>query len=200
MSFAETDAAVGSKTALRTLLAHAVENQLPIHHVDIKNAFLYGKLGTGEVIQMRIPPGYERHSLLGKVCHLEKSLYGLKHAPRACKELLSKELRSAGLEEIEDGLWAHKSSPLQLFVYVDDLIVVREPGELLEHLQKRFVVTVTELTRVLGIDVVKATGKAGTYSLGLNQASYLDEVVKRFEDETGPSWRLKRLKPPFWTK
>ncbi|GJU08407.1 ribonuclease H-like domain-containing protein [Tanacetum coccineum] len=59
-----------------------VANVWPIHHLDVKNAFLHGHLT--ETIYMHQLPGFTDLAYPDYVCLLQKSLYGLKHASRAC--------------------------------------------------------------------------------------------------------------------
>ncbi|GJV50050.1 ribonuclease H-like domain-containing protein [Tanacetum coccineum] len=66
---------------IRTVLSLAVSRDWPIHHLDVKNAFLHGHLS--ETVYMHQPPGFVDHNKPNYVCHLQRSLYGLKEAPRA---------------------------------------------------------------------------------------------------------------------
>ena len=51
------------------------------HQLDIKNVFLHGDLH--KEVYMEQPPGFVAQEEIAKVCHLHKSLYGLKPSPRA---------------------------------------------------------------------------------------------------------------------
>jgi hypothetical protein len=75
----ETFAPVAHMTTIRTLLVVASVREWFISQLDVKNAFLNGELR--EDVYMCPPPGYS--ILEGMVCHLHRSLYGFKQAPRA---------------------------------------------------------------------------------------------------------------------
>jgi hypothetical protein len=66
-------------TIIHTFLDVASIWEWSISQHDVKNAFLNGELR--EYVYMRPPPRYSVPE--GMVCHLCRSLYGIKHAPRA---------------------------------------------------------------------------------------------------------------------
>ena len=65
---------------IQAILAMAAVKDYEIHQIDIKGAYLSGKLTSKESIFMKQPPGYAATSLEMKVCHLLKTLYGLKQS------------------------------------------------------------------------------------------------------------------------
>ena len=81
IDYNETFAPVIRYDSLRMYLARVAEDDLEMLQIDVRTAFLYGKLE--EEIFMKIPDGLD---VDGKsenvVCRLNKSLYGLKQAPR----------------------------------------------------------------------------------------------------------------------
>ncbi|GKC77307.1 ribonuclease H-like domain-containing protein [Tanacetum coccineum] len=66
---------------IRTVLSLAVTRDWPIHQLDVKNAFLHGQLS--ETVYMHQPPGFVDSAHPDYVCHLQRSLYGLKQAHQA---------------------------------------------------------------------------------------------------------------------
>jgi hypothetical protein len=100
----------------------------------VKNAFLHGVLK--EEVYMRQPPGYETR--LGHVCHLDKALYGLKHAPRAWYSRLSSKIQSLGLcaSKADISLFFYNKGGVIIFmlIYVDDIVVASSSEEAVDAL------------------------------------------------------------------
>jgi len=63
------------------VLALAAQEGWPVHHMDMKSAFLNGDLK--EEVYVRQPPGFAVAGEEDKVYRLRKALYGLRQAPRA---------------------------------------------------------------------------------------------------------------------
>ena len=82
INFDEIFAPVVKMTSIRTILSIAARMNLEIKHLDVKMAFLHGKLD--EDIYMQQPKGFVEKGKENLVCRLKKSLYGLKQAPRQC--------------------------------------------------------------------------------------------------------------------
>ncbi len=82
IDYGETFASVGRYESIRLLLAIAAAKGMNITQFDIKTAFLYGILK--EYILMTQPAGFEEGG--NKLCHLLKSIYGLKQGPQCWNE------------------------------------------------------------------------------------------------------------------
>jgi hypothetical protein len=123
-NYAETYAPTGCPTALQLLLATGFLHGLDIHHMDVKNAFLNGKLD--ETIYLCAPAGLTIPK--GKCLHLLKSIYGLKQAPRVWYHELSSFFSSAGFSpsDAEPCLFVldHPKWECWVHVYVDNMVIV----------------------------------------------------------------------------
>ncbi|GJT09278.1 retrovirus-related pol polyprotein from transposon TNT 1-94 [Tanacetum coccineum] len=81
IDYDETFAPVARMEAIRIFLAFATYMNFKVYQMDVKSAFLNGKLK--EEVYVKQPPGFESSEFLDYVYKLDKALYGLKQAPRA---------------------------------------------------------------------------------------------------------------------
>ncbi|GKA58604.1 retrovirus-related pol polyprotein from transposon TNT 1-94 [Tanacetum coccineum] len=70
--------------AIRLFLAYASFKDFVVYQMDIKSAFLYGKIE--EEVYVCQPPGFEDPDFPDRVYKVEKALYGLHQALRACQD------------------------------------------------------------------------------------------------------------------
>ena len=97
VDFNEVFAPVSKYATLRALLAVSAADDLEVHQLDIKTAFLNGILE--EEVYIEQPTGYQEGGP-GLGCHLHKALYGLKQAPRAWHTRLKRGADRDGLQAI----------------------------------------------------------------------------------------------------
>ena len=182
IDFEETFAPVVRFSAIRTLLAFAVNNNMIVHQMDVVTAFLNGELQ--EEIYMQQPPGYEVPGKENLVCKLKKSLYGLKQSPRCWNKSFQEFMRELGLKQssadpcvfIQD----ETESMTIVAVYVDDLIVMSTSPEKLDATKKalseRFKMKdMGPLHYCLGVSVVQNAG-----GIWLHQKQYILSMLLRF--------------------
>lgn len=110
---------------MRLLLAHAACEGWAVHHMDVKSAFLNGKLL--EEVYVVQPPGFVIDGQEHKVLRLDKALYGLRQAPRAWYSKLDASLLTLGFHRSssEHAVYMRGTGMDRLVVgvYVDDLII-----------------------------------------------------------------------------
>jgi hypothetical protein len=123
-NYAETYAPTGCPMALQLLLAMGLLHGLDIHQMDIKNAFLNGRLD--KTIYLRAPASLTIPK--GKCLHLLKSIYGLKQAPHVWYHELSSFFSSAGFSPSDADpclfILDHPEWECWVHVYVNDMVIV----------------------------------------------------------------------------
>ncbi|GJY16218.1 retrovirus-related pol polyprotein from transposon TNT 1-94 [Tanacetum coccineum] len=82
IDYDETFALVARMEAIRIFLAFATYMNFKVYQMDVKSAFLNGKLK--EEVYVKQPTSFESSEFPDYVCKLDKALYGLKQAPKAC--------------------------------------------------------------------------------------------------------------------
>ncbi|GJT42680.1 putative ribonuclease H-like domain-containing protein [Tanacetum coccineum] len=155
IDYDEVFAPVARIEAIRLFLAYASFKDFVVYQMDVKSAFLYGKIE--EEVYVCQPPGFEDPDFPDRVYKVEKALYGLHQAPRAWYETLSTYLLDNEFQrgKIDKTLFIkrYKGDILLVQVYVDDIIFGSTKKELLK--QK----------------------KDGIF---ISQDKYVDEILKKF--------------------
>ncbi|GJV24487.1 retrovirus-related pol polyprotein from transposon TNT 1-94 [Tanacetum coccineum] len=108
----------------KKVITVAAAKNWELHQMDFRNAFLHGDLN--EEVYMKIPPGFSSQKS-GKVCRLQKSLYGLRQASRNWFAKLPMALKSydfvQSLSDYSLFTLRRGNTHLNVLVYVDDLII-----------------------------------------------------------------------------
>ena len=161
VDFDEVFAPVSKYSTLRALMAVAAVEDLEVHQLDIKTAFLNGVLQ--EEVYIEQPAGYhEGGPDIG--CHLQKALYGLRQASRAWHTRLTEELVSLGLQPSAADPGLHylntESGRIYLLVYVDDILIAARSKADVEWVKKALADKfeahdLGEAHYFLGIDIVR---------------------------------------------
>ncbi|GJT19278.1 putative ribonuclease H-like domain-containing protein, partial [Tanacetum coccineum] len=84
IDYDEVFAPVARIEAIRLFLAYASFKDFVVYQMDVKSAFLYGKIE--EEVYVCQPLGFEDPEFPDRVYKVEKALYGLHQAPRACQD------------------------------------------------------------------------------------------------------------------
>jgi len=180
-------APVAKLALIRTVLAMAAKLDFKLHQIDIKSAYLNGELTETENIYMRQPPGYPAPNSSGKVCHLLKTLYGLKQSGRRwyqkLMEILVKRLGFVQ-SDVDQAVFYHHSgdnghATIIIVVHVDDctiaastlLLIVAFKCQISEYVE---ITDLGELHWLLGIEI-KCDHDCRT--IHLSQCSYIDSII-----------------------
>ncbi|GKA28177.1 putative ribonuclease H-like domain-containing protein [Tanacetum coccineum] len=99
IDYDEVFAPVARIEAIRLFLAYASFMGFMVYQMDVKSAFLYGRIE--EEVYVCQPPGFEDPDYPDKVYKVVKALYGLHQAPRAWYETLAKYLLDNGFHRKE---------------------------------------------------------------------------------------------------
>jgi Reverse transcriptase (RNA-dependent DNA polymerase) len=108
--------------------------------VDVRNAYLYGKLD--EKIYIRQPEGFKARGQENKVIHLQHPLYGLKQAGLAWWKELNSSMNELGFKHLmsDAGLFVCKDYKeiIIAIVYVDDAMFFGKNKAQVEFKKKLF--------------------------------------------------------------
>ncbi|GKC45693.1 putative ribonuclease H-like domain-containing protein [Tanacetum coccineum] len=157
IDYDEVFAPVARIESIRLFMAYASFKDFIVYQMDVKSAFLYGKIEEGVYVCQ--PPSFEDPHFLDKVYKVEKALYGLHQAPRA---------------------W-HKDDILLVQVYVDNIIFgstkkqMSNEFETLMH-NKFQMSSMGEISFFLGLQV-----KQKSDGIFISQDKYVAEILKMFD-------------------
>lgn len=130
--FKETFAPVARFDSIQILLSIAATNDCEIRQLDVKTAFLYGHFN--EKIFMKHPEGFDDGS--GRVCRLNKSLYGLNQAPKQWHIKIDKFMKGFGLfpTTVDPCIYSVKHGTLMVALYVDDGLIIDQSKSNIDEL------------------------------------------------------------------
>nr|GEY38064.1 retrovirus-related Pol polyprotein from transposon TNT 1-94 [Tanacetum cinerariifolium] len=112
IDFEESFAPVARLEVVRIFVAYAAHKSFPIYQIDVKTAFLNGPLK--EEVYVAQPDGFVEPDHPEKVYRLRKALFGLKQAPKAWYDELSKFLTSKGFTKAKTEYVALSTSCAQV--------------------------------------------------------------------------------------
>ncbi|GJU83640.1 putative ribonuclease H-like domain-containing protein [Tanacetum coccineum] len=158
IDYDEVFAPVARIEAIRLFLAYASFKDFVVYQMDVKSAFLYGKIE--EEVYVYQPPGFEDPDFPDRIYKVEKALYGLHQAPRAWYETLSTYLLDNRFQRGK----------------IDKTLFIRRDKEFEKMMHKKFQMSsMGELTFFLGLQV-----KQKEDEIFISQDKYVTEILKKF--------------------
>nr|GEX37848.1 putative RNA-directed DNA polymerase [Tanacetum cinerariifolium] len=163
IDYSETFSPVAKINTIGVLCSIAANKGWPLHQFDVKNAFLHGELK--EEVYMKAPHGFTNKFGEREVCHLKKSLYGLKQSPRAWFGRFTLAMKNRGFKQSNSDhtLFLKQRGNLItcLIIYVDDMIVTGDDKEEITKLKKHLFTEfemkhLGRLKYFLGIEVLRS--------------------------------------------
>ncbi|KAK8694673.1 hypothetical protein V6N13_072220 [Hibiscus sabdariffa] len=173
--------------SIRILLAIVAFHDYEIWQIDVKTAFLNGKLE--EDVYMTQPEGFVTPENAGKVCKLQRSIYGLKQASRRWNLRFNNAMKEFGFIKNENEPCVYKkfsgSIVSFLILYVDDILIIGNDVPTLQSIKTWlsscfYMIDLGEVAYILGVKIYRDRSRR---LLGLSQSTYIDKVVKRFSME-----------------
>ncbi|GJX75267.1 retrovirus-related pol polyprotein from transposon TNT 1-94 [Tanacetum coccineum] len=152
------DERVSRIEVIRLFLAYASFKDFVVYEMDVKSAFLYGKIE--EEVYVCQPLGFEDPEFPDRVYKVEKALYGLHQAPRAWYETLSTYLLDNGFQrgQIDKTLFIKRVK--------SDILLAQMSS-------------MGELTFFLGLQVTQKDD-----GIFISQDKSMDEILKKFSFST----------------
>jgi hypothetical protein len=156
----------------RVFMSIANKLQLPVHQMDVVGAFLHGDID--EIVYLKLP--------CGKICKLNKSLYGLKKSPKYWNMKFNNFMLSEGFIKSQNDhcLYFKKDNDYKMYVllFVDDILMFSSDKIALikfkVQLCKSFKMKDLGLAKsYLGIDIQQSVGKTV-----ISQGKYLSKVLE----------------------
>ncbi|KAL4368402.1 hypothetical protein GQ457_05G022260 [Hibiscus cannabinus] len=187
VDYDETFSPVAMFKSIRILLAVAAFHDYEIWQMDVKTAFLNGKLEKD--VYMTQPGGFVTPENARKVCKLQRSIYGLKQASRSWNLRFNEAIQEFGFIRNEDEPCVYKkfsgSIVSFLILYVDDILIIGNDIPTLQSIKTWLsscfsMKDLGEAAYILGVKIYRDKSRR---LLGLSQSTYIDKVLKRFSME-----------------
>lgn len=180
VNYWETYAPVVKCATIRMLLSLAINEDMIVEQIDVKNAYI--KSDLKECIYMKQPRGFEKGDY---VCKLNKSLYGLKQAGhewnQCLNNFLTKELEYMRLAS-DPCVYTrkHGDEVIIICVYVDDILILCRDQDIIdefkEEMDTRFgIEDIGECQRIIGIKVEQQKDR-----IRITQEDFIRQLIEDY--------------------
>lgn len=174
----EIYAPVARMVTLRILLSLSIQEDMEIHQLDVKCAFLNGVLN--KPVYMKIPEGLK--ASMNSVCKLYKALYGLRQSPKCWYDKLNSYLLELGFQKSKSDPCFYFTKSSYLLIHVDDIIIVSKSSSEVLSLKNQLMKTfeMRDFTKesdfkFLGLNISKTKDV-----ITINQRDLIQKVLKIF--------------------
>ncbi|GKE24086.1 putative RNA-directed DNA polymerase, partial [Tanacetum coccineum] len=187
VDYEKTFLPVADIKAIRILIVMAAFYDYNIWQMDVKTAFLNGRLNKD--VYMVQPGGFMNAKHPKQVCKLQRSIYGLKQASRSWNKRFYEEIKKYGFTQNIDEpcvyMRASGSIIVFLILYVDDILLMGNSIPMLQDVKSWFgkcfaMKDLGEAAYILGIKIYQDISRR---LIGLSQNAYIDKILKRFKKD-----------------
>jgi hypothetical protein len=184
IDYDETFSPVVILKSVQILLAIAAYFNYEIWHMDVKMVFLNGN--QTEDVYMTQPEGFVDPKYVGKICKLQKSIYGLKQASWRWNLYFDEVVKGFGFIKNVEEHCAYKkvsgSAVVFLVIFVDDILLIGNDIPMMgadeSSLRKSFLMKdLGDATYILGIKIYRDRSKR---LIGLSHDVYIYKILNWF--------------------
>ncbi|KAL3846133.1 hypothetical protein ACJIZ3_003536 [Penstemon smallii] len=185
IDFNEIFSPVVRLTTVRVVLAMCATFDLYLEQLNVKTAFLHGDLE--EEIYMLQPEGFEEKEKENLVWRLNKSLYGLKEAPRCWYKRFDSFIMSLRYNRLSSDPCAYYKrfgigNFIILLLYVDDMLVAGPNKDRIKELKAQLarefeMKDLGPANKILGMQIYRDRNNR---KIWLSQQNYLKKILRRF--------------------
>ena len=140
VDYDETFSPTARQTSIRMLMQLAAQNEMKVHQMDVKTAYLNADIDCEIYIEQ--PEGFSKTNEKGEnlVCKLNESLYGLKQSGRNWNNMLDEFLTEQDfIQSVVDPCLYTKfkdDNVTMILIWVDDLIIAASNDDVLSAIKK----------------------------------------------------------------
>lgn len=177
-------APVAKLASIHAILAMAARLNMELHQIDIQGAYLNRELTSQENIYIKQPPGYPAPDSSNTVCHLLKTLHGLKQSSRCWyQKLINILVHSMNFLrcEVDQAVFFHRNDNALMIVvvHVDDCTLGATSLKLIENFKTKIhryveITDLGELHWLLGIEIKRNREKCTVH---MCQHAYIDSIL-----------------------
>jgi hypothetical protein len=177
--YLETHSPVVRMELIRAIFAIAAAKCLLMQQMDVKGAYLNGKLK--ETIYMKQPDGFGDGS--GRVCHLLRSLYGLKQSGHEWNEQFDTKMRARGYKRSRADPCVYTRSGANktaiITVWVDDLLLFADSADTMAEIKKDIrtkweTTDMGEPSKIVGIEITQTKD-----AITISQKQNIQRILER---------------------
>ena len=185
VDYYETFSPTARIISLKLLIQIAIQNDMLIHQMDVKTAYLNANIDCDIYVQQ--PPGYIKKdsNRIPFVCKLNKVLYGLKQSGTMWNNLLHSFLLSIDFKQLFSDycvyIYNENNDHVIIIIWVDDIVIAANSYKSLNYIKsclsnKFKMKDMGVLQWFLGIEFIIESN-----CIKMNQRNYANKILEKFK-------------------